>query len=152
VFGRQLSRSRPAREALFASLMRSMFLNGKIVTTRAKAKSIQGEMERLVTIAKKGDLSGRRRVMAVLDNQMDALDALYQRVVPALVKRTSGYSRLISLPSRKGDRAAMVRMEWTEVLPEVKKEEKKVKVKKEKKEVKKEVKSEKKETKKEVKK
>lgn len=122
VFGRKLSRSRPAREALFASLIRGMLLGGKLTTTKAKAKSIQGELERMVTVAKKGELSGRRRVLASLDNATDALEALYKQVVPSMTKRTSGYTRLISLPPRKGDRAPLVRMEWTEVLTEVKKE------------------------------
>lgn len=45
VFGRKLSRSRPAREALFAQLTRALILNGKIVTTKAKAKAIQGDVE-----------------------------------------------------------------------------------------------------------
>lgn len=116
VFGRKLSRSRPSREALFASLIRAMLLNGKIVTTRAKAKAIQGDLERYVTIAKKGDISGRRRVLANLDNANDALEALYQNVAPAFAGRQSGYSRTISLPPRKGDAAAMMRIEWTETL------------------------------------
>lgn len=114
VFGRKLSRSRPAREALFASLARAMMLSGKIVTTRAKAKAVQPDLEKFVTLAKKGDLSGRRRVLASLDNSKDALEALYKKVVPVFSARTSGFTRIISLPRRKGDNAQVVRMEWTE--------------------------------------
>ncbi len=73
VFGRKLSRSRPAREALFASLARAMILNGKIETTRAKAKAVLGFVEKMVTTAKKGGLSGQRRILADLDNKRDAL-------------------------------------------------------------------------------
>lgn len=143
VFGRKLSRSRPAREALFASLARSIILNGKIETTRAKAKAVIGSLEKMVTDAKKGGLSGQRRILADLDNKREALTALYERVVPAFPQRTSGYIRLISLPPRKGDNAQMVRMEWTDKPVEIKKEEpkaKKVTKKVEKKETKKEVK------------
>jgi len=114
VFGRKLSRSRPAREALFASLARAMMLSGKIVTTRAKAKAVQPDLEKFVTLAKKGDLSGRRRILSSLDNSKDALEALYKRVVPVFSVRTSGFTRIISLPRRKGDNAQVVRMEWTE--------------------------------------
>lgn len=114
VFGRKLSRSRPSREALFASLARSIILNGKIITTRAKAKAVQGDVESFVTTAKKGGLSGMRKVLASLDNARDAVDFLYQNVVPAFAKKTSGYTRIISLPPRKGDNAKMVRIEWTE--------------------------------------
>ncbi len=134
VFGRKLSRSRPAREALFATLMRSLILNGKIETTKAKAKAVRGEVEKYITLAKRESLSGRRKIYASLDNANDALDALYKKIVPSFSSKTSGYTRLVSLPNRKGDNAEMVRMEWTEKmieLPEVKKT-KKVKIKTEK--------------------
>ncbi len=116
VFGRKLSRSRPAREALFASLIRSMILSGKIVTTKAKAKAIQGDLEKIVTLAKKGDLSARRRVLAYLDNAKDATSALFSKVGPAFKERQSGFIRIISLPVRKGDNAKMARIEWTEAV------------------------------------
>jgi len=114
VFGKKLSRSRPSREALFVSLARAMFLNGKIVTTRAKAKAVQGNLEKFVTLAKKGDLNARRRILASLDNSRDVVDILFRKVAPAFLARTSGYTRLVSLPRRKGDNAKMMRIEWTE--------------------------------------
>lgn len=113
VFGRKLSRSRPAREALFASIARAMLLNGKVETTRAKAKATLGMLEKMITVSKKGTVAGMRRVLADLDNQRDALNALYQEVAPSFT-RTSGFIRLIQLPNRKGDNAQMVRMEWTD--------------------------------------
>lgn len=139
VFGRKLSRSRPAREALFSTLMRSVILNGKIETTKAKAKAVQGDLERFITLAKKGELEGKRKIFAGLDNAQDALDALYQKVVPAFSSKTSGFTRIISLPNRRGDNAQMVRLELTEKPVEIKKEVVR-EVKKEIKEVKKAVK------------
>jgi len=124
VFGRKLGRSRPAREALFASLSRAMFLNGSIVTTRAKAKAVQGDLERLVSLARKNELSSQRKIMAYLDNSKDAFSALIYKVAPIFASRTSGFTRLISLPRRKGDNSQMVRMEWTEKIAEDKKKEK----------------------------
>jgi len=114
VFGRKLSRSRPAREALFASLTRALILNGKIVTTRAKAKAVQGSVDKMVTLAKAGGLSSRRKVMSNLDNARDATEILFQKVVKAFPSKTSGFTRIISLPRRVGDNAQQVRMEWTE--------------------------------------
>ena len=114
VFGRKLSRSRPAREALFASLTQSLILNGKIVTTRAKAKAVQGSVEKMVTLAKSGSLAARRNVMGALDNARGATDILFQRVAKAFASKTSGFTRIVSLPNRTGDNAQMVRMEWTE--------------------------------------
>lgn len=121
IFGRKLSRSRPAREALFATLARSIILNGKMDTTRAKAKAVQPDLEKFVTVAKKGELAGKRRIMASLDNAHDALETLYTKVVPSFTAKTSGYTRIVSLPRRKGDNAQMVRIEWTEKMIEVKK-------------------------------
>lgn len=143
VFGRKLSRSRPAREALFASLAQSLIINGKIVTTRAKAKAVAGSVEKMVTLAKSGTIAARRKVMSKLDNARGATDILFQKVVKAFPTKNSGFTRIISLPRRVGDNAQMVRMEWTEKveLESKKKEEKKDE--KAKKVVKKEVKSKK---------
>ena len=149
VFGRKLSRSRPSREALFASLAQSLIINGKIVTTRAKAKAVQGSVERMVTLAKAGSISARRNVMSKLDNARESTDILFQKVAKAFPSKNSGFTRIISLPRRVGDNAQIVRMEWTEKIeyepkkkPEVKKKGKKVE-EKPKKEVKKEVKTKK---------
>lgn len=130
VFGRKLSRSRPAREALFAQLTRALILNGKIVTTKAKAKAIQGDVERFVQLAKKGDLNSRRTVLASLDNAKMAVDALFKKVAPIFSGKKSGYTRIVLLPSRKGDNAKMVRIEWTEKIVEEKKEKPATKAKK----------------------
>jgi large subunit ribosomal protein L17 len=133
VFGRKLSRSRPAREALFASLTQSLIINGKIVTTRAKAKAVSASVDKLVTMAKTGTLAARRKVMSKLDNARGATDLLFQKVVKAFPAKTSGFTRIISLPRRVGDNAQVVRMEWTEKVeyeskkkPEVKEKGKKV--------------------------
>jgi large subunit ribosomal protein L17 len=133
VFGRKLSRSRPSREALFSSLIRALILSGKIETTRAKAKAIQGKVERALTLAKKATLSGRRRVLAELDNDRKVCDLLFQKIAPAFSGRNSGFTRIVSLPARRGDRAKMVRMEWVEKITfeAVKKESKDDKSKKE---------------------
>lgn len=132
VFGRKLSRSRPAREALFASLAKALIRNGKIVTTRAKAKAVTPDVEKMVTLAKKANIAGRRRVLAMLDNSREEVDILFTNVAGALSSRTSGFTRIISLPRRKGDNAEMVRLEWTEKIEiETKKKEEKKKAKKE---------------------
>jgi large subunit ribosomal protein L17 len=114
VFGRKLSRSRPARESLFATLAKSMIINGKMVTTRAKAKAVQADVEKMVTLAKKGDIAARRNILGKLDNQREAAEILFQKVAKAFPTKNSGFTRIISLPRRVGDNAKMVRMEWTE--------------------------------------
>jgi large subunit ribosomal protein L17 len=147
VFGRKLSRSRPSREALFASLAQSLIINGRIVTTRAKAKAVAGSVEKLVTLAKNGSIASRRKVMSRLDNGREAVDILFQKIAKAFATRNSGFIRIISLPRRLGDNAQMVRMEWTEKIEFETKKKPEAKVKKTeekpKKAAKKEVKSKK---------
>lgn len=125
VFGRKLSRSRPAREALFASLIRAMIINGRIETTRAKAKAIQGDLEKMISLSKKADISSRRKALSYLDNDRKVVDALFQNTGKAFSNRVSGFTKLISLPRRLGDNAQMVRIEWTEKVEASKKAEKK---------------------------
>jgi large subunit ribosomal protein L17 len=145
VFGRKLSRSRPAREALFASLAQALIKNGKIVTTRAKAKAVISSIEKMVTLAKRGDIAARQNVLSKLDNRRESVEVLFKEVAKAFSNKKSGFVRIISLPRRIGDNAQMVRMEWTEKV-EIESKVKKVEVKKEK------VTTKKEEPKKEVKK
>ncbi len=142
VFGRKLSRGKKGRQALLRSLVRAIVVDGKITTTKAKAKAIVGEVDKLITLAKKGNLSARRSVLAFLGNDRATTDKVFSNLVPSFSQRNSGYTRLVLLPSRRGDNAEMARLEWVDEVKvkEVKKEEK-PKVKKEaKKTVKKEVK------------
>lgn len=112
VFGRKLSRSRPAREALFSGLMKAMATGDKIVTTKAKAKAIQGDLDKMVTLVKKNTLASRRQVLANFDNSKVATAALFKRVAELFNDRKSGFTRIVNLGPRKGDNAAMVRLEW----------------------------------------
>lgn len=114
IFGKKLSRGRPAREALFASLIRAFVLSGKIETTKAKAKAIQGDLEKIVSLAKKGTLSSRRQILANLDNAKDATEAIFVKVGRSFSKRSSGFTKIVNIGSRKGDNSPMVRIEWTE--------------------------------------
>jgi len=153
VFGRKLSRSRPAREALFASLAQALIKNGKIETTRAKAKAVAPSVEKMVTLAKKAEISGRRRVLSMLDGSKESMEMLFGAISKAFASKGSGYTRIISLPRRRGDNAEMVRLEWTEKVEfEAKKKEEKPAKKAAKKEEKPVKKAVKKAVKKEVKK
>lgn len=144
VFGKKLSRGKKGREALLRSLARAVIVSGKVTTTKAKAKAIVGQIDKLVTLAKKGTLDSRRRVLAYLGNDREASQRLVNILAPSFLGRNSGYTRVILLPPRKGDNAKMARLEWVDEVKEIKKEEKKaekeVKTKDTKKTVKKEAK------------
>lgn len=124
VFGKKLSRGKKGREALLRSLVRAIIVSGKIVTTKAKAKAIIGQIDKIVTLAKKGTLDSRRRVLAFLGNDREASQRLVNVLGPSFSARNSGYTRIILLPSRKGDNAKMARLEWVDEIKEEKKEEK----------------------------
>lgn len=137
VFGKKLSRERSSRELLFVSLVESLVLNGKINTTKAKAKAIIGLIDRLVVLAKKGTLASKRQVLKRLKGNKETSTRLWTEVATTFANRPSGFTRIVPLTQRKGDMAEMVRLEWVETIvkPEVKvakevKEAKKVSVKK----------------------
>lgn len=113
VFGKKLSRERASREALFASLIRAMISSGKIVTTKAKAKAVQRDLEKMVTLSKKATIQARRQALAFLDNASDVTDKLFREVADLFKSKSSGFTRIINLKPRKGDNAKMVRIEWT---------------------------------------
>lgn len=126
VFGRKLSRGRKAREALFKSLMEALVLRGSITTTKAKAKAIQGDVDKLITLSKKDSVSARRKAAAMLGNNRALALILFEKISKAFATRTSGFTRMILLPRRKGDNAEIARLEWSQKISlEEKKEEKK---------------------------
>jgi len=114
IFGKQLSRGRGARRALFRALARAMIISGKIKTPKAKAKFIQGQLDKLINSAKKDSVFTRRKVLAELGNDRETADLLFKKIVPVLRERTGGFTRIITLPKRKGDAADMARIEWVE--------------------------------------
>jgi len=114
VFGKKLSRGKKGREALLRSLVRAVVVSGKIVTTKAKAKAIVGQIDKIVTLAKKGTLDSRRRVLAYLGNDRETSQRLVNVLGPSFLGRNSGYTRIVLLPSRKGDNAKMARLEWVD--------------------------------------
>jgi large subunit ribosomal protein L17 len=113
-YGRKLSRGRGARKALFRSLVRSLTEHGVIVTTKAKAKSIQPEIDKLVSVAKSGGVVARRRVYAKLGNDRKTTDTIFTQVAPLFKDRTGGFTRIVKTLDRRGDMAKMVRLEWVE--------------------------------------
>lgn len=114
VFGKQLSRETGSRQALFRALIRAFVANGKMETTKAKAKAVQPAVERLVALSKTKDVSKVRQVSAYLANDRVTTDRMFEVIGKAFKSRNGGFTRIINLPRRLGDNAEMVRMEWTE--------------------------------------
>ena len=107
VYGKHLSRTKNQRTALFRSLVRALFINEKIVTSEAKAKSVKSLVDKLITQAKSP--TTRRLVQQFLIDKTVA-EKLVADLVPRLSDRVSGYTSLIKLGPRQGDGTKMVQM------------------------------------------
>ena len=101
--GRKFGRETDQRTALTRGLMRSLFKYKSINTTLAKAKEIRRPAEKLVTIAKKGDLASRRLVIARLDDEQIGNELV--DVIAPQIKRNSGYLKIERTGFRRGDNA-----------------------------------------------
>jgi len=108
--GKKLNRSTNARKALFVNLLTAFFEKGKVVTTQAKAKAIQGKIDALINKAKQPDLTNRRFIYSFLKTPQ-SIQKLIEKIVPRYPNRKSGYTRLIKIGSRRGDQAMMAKLE-----------------------------------------
>lgn len=127
--GRKFGRETDQRTALTRGLMRSLFKYKSINTTLAKAKEIRRPAEKLITIAKKGDLAARRTVIARLNDQETGNELI--DVIAPQIKRNSGYLRIERAGFRRGDNAEMATISFVDEIKDVVKEEKKADAKKE---------------------
>lgn len=112
VFGRKFNRDTNERKALFRNLISSLIISEKVKTTEPKAKAIKGDVEKLITKAKKNSDLAKRILAGVLSSQ--ALEKLINDVAPRFKDRQGGYTRIIRLGRRFGDNAMEVIMELTE--------------------------------------
>ena len=127
--GRKFGRETDQRTALTRGLMRSLFKYKSINTTLAKAKEIRRPAEKLITIAKKGDLAARRTVIARLNDQETGNELI--DVIAPQIKRNSGYLRIERTGFRRGDNAEMATISFVDEIKDADKEEKKADAKKE---------------------
>lgn len=110
---RQLSRTSQHRRALLSNMATSLFLHGKVVTTLAKAKELRPLAEKLITLARRGDLHARRLVERRVKDK-SASTRLFQEYGPRFAARPGGYTRIIRLGHRVGDGAEQARLELLE--------------------------------------
>jgi len=102
------------RKALFRSLVRALVLNGKITTTKVRAKAVQGQIDKYASRARKGGVSLRRKVLAEMGNDRETVNKLFGDVASAFTERESGFTKTTLLARRKGDNAEMAMLEWVD--------------------------------------
>ena len=108
--GRQLSRTATHKKALLRNMAASLFKHDAIVTTEAKAKELRPYAERLITLARRGDLHARRQVERWIPDR-EVLGRLFKEIGPRFATRPGGYTRILKLGHRVGDGADIARIE-----------------------------------------
>ncbi len=108
--GRQLSRTASHRRALLNNMATSLFQHERIVTTEAKAKELRPFAEKLITLARRGDLHARRLVERKVKDR-EVLTKLFAEIGPRFAGRPGGYTRILKLGHRPGDGADQARIE-----------------------------------------
>ncbi len=108
--GRQLSRTSSHKRALLNNMAASLFAHGRVVTTEAKAKELRPFAEKLITLARRGDLHARRLVQRRIKDR-DTLGKLVSEIGPRFAARPGGYTRILKLGHRPGDGADIARIE-----------------------------------------
>lgn len=107
---RQLSRTSEHRRALLSNMATSLFRHEQVVTTVAKAKELRPVAEKLITLARRGDLHARRLVERRIRDK-DVSSRLFKEIGPRFQARPGGYTRIIRLGHRAGDGADTARIE-----------------------------------------
>ena len=107
---RKLNRTQSHRKAMLANMAASLIEHEQIVTTLPKAKELRGVAEKLITLAKKGNLHARRLAAARLRSEA-MVKKLFETLGPRYQSRMGGYTRVLKAGFRYGDAAAMAVIE-----------------------------------------
>lgn len=120
VAGYKLGRSKDQRKALRRVLIKQLFENNRIKTTKAKAKAMRGDAEKLITLAKNSinatdveKVNARRKAASALADA-DIVKKLFDDIAPRFEARNGGYTRMLKLGLRAGDSSEMVILELVE--------------------------------------
>jgi large subunit ribosomal protein L17 len=122
VAGYKLNRTKSARIALRRNLIKQLFIHERIRTTQAKAAAIRGDSEKMITIARNSSegsdaekVAARRMIAAQLgNNSNEVIKKLFDEIAPRFAERAGGYTRVLKLGPRYGDKAEMVLLELIE--------------------------------------
>ncbi len=106
----QLSKPADQRKALLRSLTTALLREGRITTTKARAKAVRSEVEKMITLAKKGTLSARRQALGYIYDQK-LVASIFELAPERYATREGGYTRIIRTVRRRGDAAEMAVIE-----------------------------------------
>ena len=107
----KLSRDTAHRRSLLRNLSREVIQHERIKTSQAKAKAVKPKVEKLITLAKRGDLHARRQALSELGQDKFVVHKLFEEVAPRYAERPGGYTRIVKLGPRRSDSTEMVFLE-----------------------------------------
>jgi len=124
--GKKLGVTGPHRKAMLRSMTLALLERDRIQTTASRAKELRWSAEHVVTLAKRGDLASRRRIVQLLgatetrrnvpNRARAAIERLYKEIAPRFKDRTGGYTQILRLATRRaGDNAEMCLMQYLPV-------------------------------------
>ncbi|MDQ1335933.1 MAG: large subunit ribosomal protein [Thermodesulfobacteriota bacterium] len=102
--GKQLGRNTSHRRAMLRNMVTSLFAHEQVETTDAKAKVIRPVAEKMITLAKRGDLHARRQALAYMEDK-SVVHKLFDQAKDRFLDRQGGYLRIVKKGVRKGDGA-----------------------------------------------
>jgi len=108
--GRKLGRTSSHREAMFRNMVTSLFEHERIVTTEQRAKELRPIAEKMITLAKRGDLHARRQALSYIRSK-EVVAKLFDEIKEQFAERSGGYTRIIRTGMRQGDAASMAIIE-----------------------------------------
>ena len=103
----KLSRDAAHRKSLVRTMSKQLIEHERIRTTQPKAKALKPEFEKLITLAKKGDLHSRRPALSRLNQDKFIVHKLFEEIAPRYSSRNGGYTRIVKLGPRRSDSAEM---------------------------------------------
>ena len=107
---RKLGRSSAHRKAMLRNLVTDLFREGRITTTDTRAKEARRQAEKMITLAKRGDLHARRQVLAYVYDEA-VVAKLFDEIAPKYADRQGGYTRILKLGPRQVDNAELAFLE-----------------------------------------
>ena len=108
---RKLGRETRIRRSILAVLTKDVIMNGYVVTTEARAKEVRKFVDKMITYGKNGSLVSRRKALAFLQNDTEAVKKVFDELAPRYKDRNGGYTIILKLSERRGDDALEVILE-----------------------------------------
>ncbi len=118
--GKRLGRTSSHKKAMVRNMVTSLFEHERIVTTTPKAKEVRKVADKMITLAKRGDLHAKRQAMSFIRSR-DVVAKLFDEIQAQFSDRNGGYTRIIQTGQRRGDAAPMAILElvsYSEVVEE----------------------------------